>query len=141
MFNRCRNVWVGLPAGALLLVGCASSKLPKTYPAGGSVVYQGGQPMKGGSIQFRSTADPDLRVTGKIKEDGTFTLETMKDRERAAGAPEGEYKVSIMQPLEGDHPALEGKHKGVPPIELSAPYTVKAEKNEFKIVLDVPAPK
>jgi hypothetical protein len=133
----CRFSRTGAPVllvGLVFLAGCKTSKLPKTNPARGSVFYQGGQPMKGGSIQFLSLTDPDLRVSGKIQNDGTFTLETLKDRDKIAGAPEGEYRVSILPPLEGDH-------KGVPPISVPGTKTVMPGENQFKLELDIPPPK
>jgi hypothetical protein len=115
--------------------GCNSSVgLPKTYPAAGSVVYKDGTPMKGGSVQFTSNADPLLRVVGEIQPDGTFRLETIKDKARATGAPEGEYRVSVQPPLQGEH-------RGVPPVALPKPYKVEPHDNQFKIELSTPPPR
>jgi hypothetical protein len=130
------NRWLVFLLGvAVLVVGCNSSAgLPKTYPAGGSVVYKGGQPMKGGSIQFSSLANAELRIIGPIGDDGTFKLETVRDRARADGAPEGEYQVMVIPPLQGDH-------KGSPPIILPRPYKVEPKENQFKIELPIPPPR
>jgi hypothetical protein len=127
---------VGLVSlSVLFAAGCGSSAgLPKTYPAGGSVVYKGGVPMKGGSIQFTTLSDPLLRIFGEIQLDGTFTLQTLKDKARSSGAPEGEYQVIVIPPLQGEH-------RGVPPINLPKPYKVEAKDNQFKIELNVPPPR
>jgi hypothetical protein len=122
-------------AGLWLVVsGCKGVQLPKTYPATGSVQYADGRPMKGGLVQFMpvdAESAGTLRVSGVIKEDGTFALETVKDKHKLTGAPEGEYRVSIIPPLHGEH-------KGLPPIEL--PGTTKVEAKENEIPLKLPPP-
>ena len=125
-------------AALLLMTGCTSGVvLPKTYPAGGTVVYKGGQPMTGGSVQFSLESDPLLRVMGAIQNDGAFTLTTTKENTRADGAPEGDYKVLVTPPLISDpRGGVEGAHKGAPPVML--PKTLRIEPNEsntFKIEL------
>jgi hypothetical protein len=123
-----------LIAGVMLLFGCKGSKLPRTYSASGSVAWKGGQPMKGGSVQFRMKAQPEIRVAGLIQDNGTFTLQTILDREKTAGAPEGEYEVSVIPPLEGEH-------KGVPPISVPGTFTVApGGENKFRIEVDSPPP-
>jgi hypothetical protein len=126
----------------LLLAGCTGTALPRTHPAGGSVLYKDGMPMTGGSIQFNSLADPELRVIGTIGSDGSFTLATLKENTRADGAPEGDYKVLVFPPLSnesgGDAPA---GHKGVPPIALDKTYRIEAKENTLKIELPTSAPK
>jgi hypothetical protein len=118
----------------ILLGGCKSSKLPKTFPASGSVAWKGGQPLKGGSIQFRSETKPDLRVVGKIQDDGTFTLNTISDREKTGGAPEGQFEVSVIPPLEGEH-------KGVPPISVPGKFKiVPGGENKFTIEIELQRP-
>src|SRR5438309_364253 len=123
------SLLVLVPA-VVFLAGCKGSKMPKTFPAGGSIVYKGGQPMKGGSVQFLSKEHPEVRVAGLIQPDGTFTLQTIVDREKAPGAPAGEYSVSVIPPLEGEH-------KGVPPISVPWTFTVTAGgENTFKIEVE-----
>ena len=119
----------------LVAAGCSSSAgLPQTYPAGGSVVYKDGSPMKGGTVEFSTSSDPLLRVVGQVREDGSFTLNTIKDRTRAAGAPEGEYQVIVQPPLVGEH-------KGVVPITMSKSYRVETKDNQFHIQLSTLPPK
>jgi hypothetical protein len=136
---------VRLIPGVLLVfaVGCGGAGLPRTYPAGGVVVYKGGQPLKGGSIQFESADDPLLRVIGTIEPDGHFTLTTIKDAAKAEGAPAGDYKVIVQPPSasdpRGDAPA---GHKGVAPITLPKTYRVEAnDNNTLRIELPLTAPK
>jgi hypothetical protein len=120
---------------ALLLPGCrpAPPTLAQTYPVSGTVT-QNGKPMNGGSIQFHLTADPMLRVLGEIKDDGTFTLNTVKDNAMGAGAPEGEYQVIVQPPLSKEvGGGVDFAHKGVPPIKLPNTVKVEAKANTFKI--------
>ncbi len=131
-----------LAAGMLVpAAGCGGPALPRTYPVSGTVVYKNGQPMKGGSVQFETTADPLLRVVGDIGDDGTFRLRTLKDNARADGAPEGEYRVFVQPPLVNDpRGGLKVAHKGVPAIVLPQTYRVEAKENTLKIELPA-APK
>jgi hypothetical protein len=127
--------WIcaALVVALLLAAGCQSS-LPKTHTAGGSVRYRGGQVMKGGSVQFVTQSDPGLRVVGQIRNDGAFTLDTVRDNAKTAGAPEGEYEVTVFPPLQGDH-------KGAPAVVLPTRYRIVAgEKNDFAIELTISPP-
>jgi hypothetical protein len=131
----CR-VLCGALLAPLLAAGCNSSGLPPTYPVTGTVVYKGGQPMKGGSIQLAPVQESPLRVLGEIAEDGTFSLATLKDNARASGAPEGEYRVFVQPPLRFDpRGGLQEAHRGVPAIQLPKTFKVEAKGNTFKIEL------
>jgi hypothetical protein len=128
---------------ASLVAGCNAAGLPKTYPVTGSVVYKGGQPLKGGMVQFTPVGDSPLRVVGPIQEDGRFTLATQKDNAKADGAPEGDYRVTVILPLQADpRGGLSDPHRGVPPIVLPKTYKVEAkDDNELKIELPQPPPR
>jgi hypothetical protein len=116
-----------LPIG---VVGCGPA-LPKTYPASGSVVYQGGKPIKGGgSIQFLTTDDPTLRIFGEIKPNGSFVLRTVKDNEQAPGAPPGEYEVTIQPP----------PNVAVEPIVVTQKQKIHAGENQMRIEISQPPP-
>jgi hypothetical protein len=133
----CRSLTAyGLPVLVLAtFFGCtpAPPPLPKTYPVSGTVI-QNGKPMKGGSIHFNSTTDPLLRVQGEIKDDGTFTLNTVKDNATGVGAPEGEYQVTVQPSLANESGGgVDFAHKGVPPIRLPKTFKVEARENTFKI--------
>ncbi len=140
---RLLPYWSFLMVAPLLgIAGCSHAPaLPKGYPATGTVAYEGGQPMKGGSIQFNSDADPLLRVVGQVDDNGAFRLRTIKDAE-ADGAPEGEYQV-IVQPAPPAHAPgdVRAAQKGsVAPIPLEKTYKVEAKANTFKIVLPIGPP-
>jgi hypothetical protein len=127
----CRGSLLLAAGLCLVAAGCKGVKLPKTYPATGSVQYLGGQPMKGGLVQLiplQGDQAEGLRVSGTIREDGTFTLETLKDKHKLSGAPEGEYRVNVIPPLQNDH-------KGSPPIDV--PGTVKVEAKENQLTIKV----
>jgi hypothetical protein len=127
-----------LGALVLLAAGCTSGgALPQTFPARGTVVYQNGKPMAGGSVEFTTTADPLLRVVGTVADDGTFTLTSVKDNARADGAPPGEYRVVVQPPPVNDpRGGVPGAHKGVPAITLPALYRLEAKENtDIKITL------
>lgn len=133
---RATLVWFAVVT-MLIVVGCNSAPpLPKTYPAGGTVTHKSGKVLNGGAIHFATKSDTLLRVTALIKEDGTFSLVTLKDAARQEGAPEGDYEVEVHLPLKQDNRGgLTDPHKGVAPIRLPGTYKVKAEDNTFKIVL------
>jgi hypothetical protein len=125
----------------LFAAGCSGPAMPKTYPVTGTVAYKGGQRLKGGSVQLTQPADSSLRVVGAIGEDGTFTLHTFRDNDKAAGAPEGEYQVVVLPPLAADpRGGVKGDHKGVVPIALPRPFKVQAGENTLPIELPVPPP-
>jgi hypothetical protein len=127
---------MAVAAGLILsATGCNSGQeMPKTYPAGGRVLYQNGQPMKGGSIQLLGEATNYLRIFGSIQEDGKFSLSTLRDRTKIAGAPVGEYRIEVLPPLQGEH-------KGTLPINVPATYKVEAVgNNQLEIKLNVSPP-
>lgn len=113
---------------AVIAVGCNNqpSDVPHTYSVTGTVKYKSGEPVAGGAISFASDADRSLSVSGEIKDDGSFTLHTVKGRDRVAGAPEGEYSVTVMPPLPADH-------QPVAVMELAKKYRVEPHENTFTI--------
>ena len=125
-----------LLAYTLLDLGCEQrGNLPPTHPASGKVVYSDGTPMKGGTIQFLSTSpDSTLVTSGEIDDDGRFTLYTLQNKTKAAGAVEGQYQVMIL-PRQGED------HKPVAPITLSESYTIKAGENTFPNITVPRAPR
>lgn len=88
--------WWGLALmPALCCLGCSGSGL---NPVQGKVLYND-QPAKGALVTFHPKGADDVNVirpTGFTKSDGTFTLTTGKE----AGAPAGEYVVTIIWPEE-----------------------------------------
>ncbi len=117
--------------------GCTPAvELPKTYPAGGLVVYKGGRPLAGGSIQLTSADDPLLRVVGTIESDGRFTLSTLKDNARVTGAPAGQFQVTVTPPLAANpRSGLDVPHQAVMPITLRKKVQIEPADNSLKIEL------
>ena len=121
---------------SLTAAGCGntSTSLPPTFPVTGTVKYKGGQPVVNGAILFVSVADSSFAVSGDVKEDGSYVLHTVKGNERASGAPEGEYRVTIQPPIPEDH-------RAVPAIALEKTYRVEAKENSLSFEVPLPAKK
>ncbi len=121
-------------ATALLVAFAGCDRGPVTFPAHGKVVWNGGQPWKGGTVQFTDVTNPQQVATGEIAADGTFNLVThfvsgVKARTKP-GAVEGEYHVYL------DEPAPQVGTDGVviiKPIVVSKTYRVEPQENEFTI--------
>ena len=135
-----RLLWALLAATVLAgLGGCRKGvDLPRTYPVKGKVVYKDGTPLAGGMVDFRPTGQAAGSVSGQIGSDGTFTLTTRTDQGAAPGAPEGQYRVTVMPRFEGD----QTKTHGFRPAAVKKTYTVQADdSNDFTITLDQPPPR
>jgi hypothetical protein len=128
----------------LLLVtgaGCTGggATLPRTYPAGGTVVTKDGKPMPGGAIELTTADDPLLRVTGTIDSEGRFTLATVKDNARAEGAPAGTFHVTVQPPPASDpRGGVPEAHKGLAAITLPVPIRLEAKDNT-NLRIELPA--
>jgi hypothetical protein len=122
-------------AGALLLsltAGCTGAQVdrPKTYAVKGKVVRKDGTPVRGGTVEFRSTADRTYTMIGQIEQDGTFTLNTLDSNGKMAGAVEGEHEVTIIPD--------QAKGQGAPPIRYPNKVKVSAG-GANEIVLTLPS--
>ena len=119
----------GLLVFGLAIVGCSSgSSMPKTYKVTGTVTYPGGKPVAGGAIQFMPVGDSSFLARGDIQDDGSYSLDMVKDNERKSGAPEGEYRVTVVPPIPPDQ-------RTTPPFEL--PKTVRVEARDNQIPIEV----
>ncbi len=111
----------------LTLVGCGGgSSLPPTHPVTGTVLDARGKTFSGGMVQFTSTTDSTLTVTGMIESDGTYSLKTAQARNLASGAPAGKYKVTIQPPISADQ-------TGSAPSELPGLATIQEGENRFDL--------
>jgi hypothetical protein len=124
--------------------GCGpDEELPKTYTVTGKVVLKNGKPLKGGFITFTSVTNDEQRAYGNIKDDGTFTLDTVAltsraRSERLEGAVEGEFKVTIRPAGAVDDgmggPPIGG---GRPAFTLKKRYKIEAkENNDITVVIE-----
>ena len=111
------------------LAGCREDWQAATYPATGRLTING-QPAAGALVQLvAGGAGPDVRNSrpwGVVAADGTFALSTY---EGEAGAPPGDYRLTITWPVDasvlGSPDRLKGKYAAA---ETSPyPVTIRAE--------------
>jgi hypothetical protein len=83
--------------GLAAAYGCAAGG-PKTYPVRGKVELAGGNvaDLAGASVEAALDSDPTVRASGVIKEDGSFSLETLDAGVIRKGARAGTYKARII---------------------------------------------
>src|SRR5687767_9565768 len=84
-------------AGLLGALGCGPGG-PKTYPVRGKVELSTGDlaPLAGSHVEAALASDLDVRASGEIQPDGSFTLQTLHDGKILKGAREGSYKARIV---------------------------------------------
>ncbi|MGE3807640.1 MAG: hypothetical protein AB7K24_23505 [Gemmataceae bacterium] len=121
----------------LLLPACARKEPPpQTHTAKGKVLLSDGKPLARATVRFHSITDPNLIVTGITGADGTFILETVHAKAKVPGAVEGEYRVSILPPMQDQEtatgPMLE-------PVDLQETVRVHPG-NDNDFTLTYPAP-
>ena len=73
--------------------GCSREKTPKRYPVSGKVVFDDGEPVKTGVVEF-IPSEGEFTANGQIQRDGTFRLQTINKND---GAVPGKYKVIVKQ--------------------------------------------
>jgi hypothetical protein len=118
-----RERWRALFLFSLLVGGCGP-RHPPTYPVQGSVVFDTGEPVSWGTIEFYC-AESRIAARGKIASDGTFRLSTYDEGD---GAVAGKHLVTVAQaellgqPHEHSHAPL----KAVPK-RFSDPQTSRLE--------------
>lgn len=96
--NRSHSLAVGLFLfGAMALTTGCGSRGPKTHPVHGRIQC-GGDPsaLAGSHIEAMKQGETDVRASGEIQPDGTFTLQTMHQGVLQKGAVEGTYLVRIL---------------------------------------------
>src|SRR5947209_5032045 len=77
-----------------LAAGCsrAGPPPPTTVPARGRVLLPDGQPLPGGRVELKPTANPAVEAFGDVDPGGSFTLTTYAPGD---GSIPGTYKVVI----------------------------------------------
>ncbi|MEM8677966.1 MAG: hypothetical protein AAGF97_01310 [Planctomycetota bacterium] len=78
-------------AGHLVTAG-GCSKLPRTYPAAGRVVFEDGEPLRSGRVEFKSREHPYV-ARGSLDTEGRFRLTTFKPQD---GAIAGAHQVIVV---------------------------------------------
>jgi hypothetical protein len=77
----------------LFLTGCGQIKVS------GKVTFPDGSPLTTGRVLF---ADDKNNYSGKIQQDGSFSLGMLKDGQ---GIPRGKYKVAVVDAITEEFPA------------------------------------
>jgi hypothetical protein len=126
---------------ALLPILSACNSHPATVPVTGTVKFEDGTPLAGGTVEFRNvTTDiaKQINARGEIGPDGKYQLTSFEPND---GAIAGEHQVCVFPPaqetpgsLDSEPPPspLERKYQAYETSGLS--YTVKADgKNEYNI--------
>jgi len=129
-----------------LATGC--NNRPATYPVTGTVKFEDGTPLVGGTVEFRNvTTDiaKQINARGEIGPDGQYQLTSFESND---GAIAGEHQVCVFPPaqdtpgsLDSEPPPspLERRFQAYDTSGLS--YTVKPEgKNEYHITVGKKVP-
>lgn len=121
----------------LMLAGCNTANQP--YPVHGTIVDASGKPvteLAGGSVSF-SSEELKTSSSGKIEEDGTFRLSTLKEND---GALPGKYRVTISPPDVGTGETKKPKQVIDPRYEnaenSALEATVEQKNNEVTLTVE-----
>ena len=128
-----------LTVGTLLLCcGCGRGKL-ETLPASGRVIFEDGQPVQLGTIEFESV-EHGVVARGKIGADGKFVLGTYSEKD---GAVAGRHRAVVTQLFVTDPIGASGHkhdHGGIVDLSYASfdtsplSYTIKEdEQNSFEV--------
>lgn len=90
-------------------VGCETDSVP-TYPVHGHVRFADGDPVRVGTIELESL-EFGTTATGRIGEDGSFTLGTFTPTD---GAAVGEHRAIVVQIIVNDGTFQHTKDHGRP---------------------------
>jgi hypothetical protein len=126
---------LAIPAALLVAAafGCGDSgpAPPKTYPAKGKVVVEGGESPAGGAVQFVAS-DPTHNGSGEIGADGSFVLSCVSGNKKLDGLAEDTYKASVIPP--------QGSAQATKVIEVPGDFKVTAGgSNDFTLKVSAKA--
>ena len=82
-----------------------------------------------GAVRFRLKTNARIFATGAINADGSFTLLSIVNRERASGAMAGVYRAEYVPPVGFD------QQESYSPRLVNEEYTVVPGDNEFTLTL------
>ena len=141
----CGKIFVcGLLAVGVALHGCGRPG-PSTYPVSGKVTFPDGTPVTAGFIEFESKEPKTkgLNARGKINEDGSFTLSTVK---LGDGAVIGRHLAIVREPYR--RVAIEEGER-LPPAKIDRKFRsyetsglefeVLEQSNELTVIVTPPA--
>jgi hypothetical protein len=123
-----RGVFLSIQVGFAVLLAASAcapkATLPELYPVRGKAVYEGGEPLRGGSVSFQPLDHPEVSTAGAIGPDGTFSLSSFKAGIRLPGATVGPHRVVVYfaNPSTPTHP-------------FATPFIVEAKDNEFTLTV------
>ncbi len=102
--NGVRGLMVLAMAGVSVAPGCSGSSGPAIHTVQGKLELAGGEiaSLAGHSLEAASQSDPKIRAYGAIRDDGSFSLETLQAGAVRKGAFEGKYQARIV--LSDDDP-------------------------------------
>ncbi len=136
-FRRPRPV-TAVAAAVLMIAGCGGPAEPKLVGVTGAVKI-GGAPMPMGTVEYHPDAakgnSHPAKVTGMIKADGTYTLQT----DGKPGAPAGWYLVAVTGKGMPDMSKMQDPGKMPAPPAVNPKYT-KPETAGFSIEVKDGAP-
>ncbi|MEZ6091619.1 MAG: carboxypeptidase regulatory-like domain-containing protein [Pirellulaceae bacterium] len=105
MFSRqaFRGCWLAVSV-CIATIGCS----PRGPSPHGKVLFDDGEPVRSGSIEFRSL-DDGQRYAGRIADDGAFVLRNKDDE---AECPVGDYEVVVVQIVSTEDLAIDRHSHG-----------------------------
>ena len=95
--------------------------------------------MTGGLVQFQPRSAPSVTTIGVIRNDGTYSLTTMRDGVRTDGAVAGPNRVLVTPAEEVGATQSDSRkimQQGTVPTIYPAPYDVKPRDNEFNLIIE-----
>ena len=130
---------VAILIAGLASSGCSSDGSRDTYPATVEITYRnGGKPVRGAIVTFRSLADKSITARGQADVDGVCTLTTY---ERDDGAVLGDHEATVVGSVgEGDidetrAPTVNPMFSSFATAKLKFTVTEDESKNLFKIAV------
>jgi hypothetical protein len=111
-----RFVTAPLLALAVLAAGCGGGGL-KTYPVRGKVVLADGDVsiLADSYVEAALESNTNVRASGRLRPDGTFELQTLRDGAVRNGAEAGTYVVRISLEEEGSRDVQKRRQAAVHP--------------------------
>jgi hypothetical protein len=121
------DLMLPLAVGLLLTIGCGGPDRPVTYPATGTVLFQG-EPVEGATVRFIPT---DGRpASGQTDASGRFTLSTYEPDD---GAVAGEHTVLVSKVVQLDP----SDQSGYPEMRSVLPKQYgQANQSPLKVTVD-----
>jgi hypothetical protein len=113
-----------------ILIGVSGCGSANFYPVKGKViVYETGKYLTEGEVRFQPVSNSSLVATGKIKPNGTFSLETPGHGE---GVLEGACRGAVLVPPRNGQPVVAERYRDFDTSELR--YTVTARSENYFII-------